>query len=114
MRKARTASQARAHAQPDIGSCVAIEQFGLLRSAVRLNLHRCARLCLARNWSLILGGARRTATPVNDLELMLRLAQAKVEVVELPARTYETESEFDPFAIDLKHAWPCEECVFYF
>lgn len=47
-------------------------------------------------------------------ELWLCLTQTKVEVMELPAQTCETEPEFDSLPIDHKSARACKECMFYF
>jgi hypothetical protein len=44
----------------------------------------------------------------------LCLTQTKVEVIELPARAYETESKFDSISFDNKSARARKECVFYF
>ena len=43
-----------------------------------------------------------------------RPAEAKVEFVEPPAQSLETESEFDSLPIDHKGTRTREECVFYF
>ena len=43
-----------------------------------------------------------------------RSGEAKVELVEPPAQSLKTESEFNSLSIDYKRPQACEECVFYF